>query len=96
MTTFGIVGPGVGTTTCNSIELALSGDFVSYATTWNTHAIALVGLAPDGNTTVSVTYADGTTRQVSVADNVYLIMGGDPTSITLHDASGTLTTLEVP
>lgn len=52
----------------------------------------VVGLAPRGNTDVDVTNADGTTETVPVIDNVYEITGGgQPTTVTLHSASGAVT-----
>ena len=93
--TTGIVGPGVGSEDCASTSTAVAGEFLVYSTTPSGET-ALVGLAPDGNTSVSVLDADGSTRHVPVADNVYIVMGGKPSTITLLDASGTRTTFDAP
>jgi hypothetical protein len=94
--TIGIVGPGVGSGNCNSTLLALSGDFFVPSKQWPTKQIVVVGLAPDGNRTVDVTDTDGSTREVRVTDNVYVVRGGHPSSIKLRDASGALTTVPIP
>jgi hypothetical protein len=94
--TIGIVRPGVGSGSCNSDLFALSGDFFVDSKKWPTRQIVLVGLAPDGNQTVSVTDADGSTHHVPVTDNLYVVTGGDPSSITLRDASGAPTTVPIP
>jgi hypothetical protein len=91
--TVGLVGPGVGSGSCDSTLTAVSGDFLVFSKRWPTNEIAYVGLAPDGNATVAVTDADGATRQVPVTDNVYVVIGGNPRSITLRDASGVLTSI---
>jgi len=103
----GIVGPPpIGSGSCAPTSLALAGDyFDDWHGRWDSahprpvtfiHEFTLIGLAPDGNTTVTVTEADGSTRQVPVADNIYEVVGGDPTSITLRDASGAPTTVPIP
>ena len=51
-------------------------------------APVVLGLAPDGNISVNVTNADGTTESVPVTNNVYEITSGDPVSVTLKQASG--------
>jgi|HubBroStandDraft_6_1064221.scaffolds.fasta_scaffold101730_2 hypothetical protein len=94
--TIGVVGPGVGSQGCGSTTTALSGDLVVFSRKGPTHETSLVGLAPDDNTTVSVTATDGSTRQVPVTDNVYVVTGGSPSSITLRSANGSPTTLGVP
>jgi hypothetical protein len=93
--TYGIVGPGVGSGTCASDSTALAGDFVSFQHKYPDSDIALVGLAPDGNTTVTVTDANGTTRQIPVTDNIYVVTGGNPASITLLTASGATTKIGI-
>ena len=82
-----IQGPSAG---CDSTQAALAGDFLF--STGDTY----VGLAPDGNSTVTVTDANGTTSQVTVTGNVYVITGGEPTAITLRDSSGATTRLPLP
>ena len=94
--TIGIVGPGVGSGTCDSTLTALAGDFIVYSHKWPTDQLVLVGLAPDGNPTVAVTDADGTTNQIPVTNNVYVVTGGNPSSMRLNDASGAPTTVPIP
>jgi hypothetical protein len=103
-----IVGPGVGSGgMCDATQTALSGDIFNdwHGVCANDHStgrvdcvreMTVVGFAPDGNTTVTVTDADGSTRQIPVSSNVYKVTGGDPSSITLRDATGTLTTVPIP
>ncbi|HEX4034845.1 MAG TPA: hypothetical protein VHX66_10410 [Solirubrobacteraceae bacterium] len=81
---------GIGAAVCTSTATALGGDLLFRK------GHVYVALAPDGNPTVTVTDTDGSTRQVPVTDNVYKIVGGAPSSITLRDASGALTTVPIP
>jgi hypothetical protein len=85
--------PQVGSGSCNSSAMALSGDMFNRIGQNN-----VIGLAPDGNTTMTITYTDGSTQHIPVTGNVYRAAGlsGDPTSITLRDASGALTTVPIP
>jgi len=83
------IGTGGG---CTATPAVLAGELVIRSTT-SAGVITLVGLAPDGNTTVTITDTDGTARQIPVTDNVYVATGGHPSTITLNDASGTTTTL---
>jgi hypothetical protein len=53
----------------------------------------IFGLAPDGNSTVTIGFAGDSSQRVPVVDNVYAADGPDPVSITLRNASGSLTTL---
>lgn len=67
-----------------------------------THGVAVsdgsmvFGLVPDGNSSVKVTNSDGTTESVPVLNNVYEITSGDPSTVTLKDASGTEVTRHLP
>lgn len=54
------------------------------------------GLVPDGNTSVKVTNSDGTTESVPVVNNVYEITSGDPSTVTLKEASGVEVTRHLP
>lgn len=56
----------------------------------------VIGLAPAGNTSVEVTNTDGTTDTVPVADHVYEITSGNPSTVRLKEASGEETTRHVP
>jgi hypothetical protein len=82
--------PKLGDGSCASTVMALAGDM------FDRIGQTYVGLVPDGNTTVTVTDADGSTRQIPVTSNVYKVVGGNPSSITLRDASGALTTVPIP
>jgi hypothetical protein len=103
-----IVFPGVGSGgMCDATQTALSGDIFNV---WHgvcdsenptgrvecVPEVTVVGFAPDGNTTVTVADADGSTRQIPVTGNVYKVVGGNPASITLRDASGAMTTVPIP
>jgi hypothetical protein len=48
----------------------------------------IFGLAPNGNTSVEVTETDGSTKSVSVTNNVYEIVGGSPKTVRLKGLSG--------
>jgi hypothetical protein len=85
----GYPNDGVGDATCVGTATALGGDMITRV------GHTYVGLAPDGNATVTVTDADGSTSQVPVTGNVYKMVGGDPASISMHDASGALTTVPI-
>jgi hypothetical protein len=89
----GVAGYGVSSGACNSTQAALSGELVVRTGSTSRVSNTLVGLAPDGNATVTITDADGSTRQVPVSDNVYKVIGGNPSAITEHDSSGAVTTL---
>jgi hypothetical protein len=56
----------------------------------------VLGLVPNGNTSVDVTNANGTKETVPVTNNVYEITSGDPVSATLRNASGATITRHVP
>lgn len=56
----------------------------------------VLGLVPNGNTSVDVTNSNGSTESVPVANNVYEITSGDPVSATLKNASGASTTRRLP
>ncbi len=55
----------------------------------------VVGLAPNGNTSVTVTNADGAREEVPVANNVYEVTAGRPSTVTLKDAAGAQVTRRV-
>ena len=51
--------------------------------------VTVAGVAPDGNTTVTIVASDGTSQTVPVVQNVYVWTGqAVPRAITLRDASG--------
>ncbi len=59
-------------------------------------APVVVGLAPKGNASVTVTNADGTTESVPVTNNVYEITSGNPSTVNLKETSGKVTTRHLP
>jgi hypothetical protein len=52
---------------------------------------SIIGLAPDGNSSVTVGFGDGSTQRVSVASNVYFASGQSPSSVTMVNAAGNFT-----
>jgi hypothetical protein len=55
------------------------------------------GLVPDGNPTVTIKLADGTSKSVRVIDNAYSVtVTQRPTSLTAKDAAGQTVTVRVP
>lgn len=78
---------------CGSIAAAEHGIAV---TTENANGEPVViGLVPNGNTSVTVGNADGTVERLPVRDNVYESLGGDPSTVKLTEASGTHSTRHV-
>jgi len=51
---------------------------------------ALFGLVPDGNASVSLTYADGVTRHIPVVNNAYFVpvAGAGPRTLSVRDVFG--------
>lgn len=49
---------------------------------------SIVGLAPDGNTRVTLRLSDGSTKTVPVMDNVYVLHQSNLASVTLASADG--------
>jgi hypothetical protein len=91
----GVVEPGMASSGCNTAQEALEGKLISHSTTPSGTAVT-VGLAPNGNASVLATEANGSSRTVSVNENVYEIVGKAPLAITLGDASGQSITAGVP
>lgn len=93
-----IVGPGIGSSICGTYEQALAGELIGLLGKYPTHGAesVVVGLAPDSNTSVLATDANGASGTVSVHENVYEIVGKAPHTITVRDANGQATTQEVP
>ncbi|HXD56181.1 MAG TPA: hypothetical protein VN618_15605 [Solirubrobacteraceae bacterium] len=56
----------------------------------------VVGLAPTGNSSVTVTNSDGTSERVAVTNSVYEVTQGDPASVKLKNAAGQTTTRRLP
>jgi hypothetical protein len=79
----GVVGAGVADSVCGSDAVASSGRLVKYS--WTPGGTPeFIGLAPDGVTAVSVTERNGEVRTLPVQDNVYAVVGGQPTRIQLE------------
>ncbi len=91
----GVVEPGMASSSCGTYQEALEGTLISHSSTPSGTAVT-VGLAPNGNTSVTATEANGTSRTLSVNENVYEIVGKAPLTITLSNASGQTVTAGVP
>jgi hypothetical protein len=91
----GVVEPGMMSRACGTDEEALEGKLISHATTPSGTSVT-VGLAPNGDTSVTAIEADGSSRTVSVKENIYEIVGNAPLTIALNNASGQATTAGVP
>ena len=77
---------GVPGSTCAPVVDAEAG--LTLMTETDSGQPLVLGLAPNGNASVKVTYADGTTASVPVSNNVYEITSGKPSTVTLTTASG--------
>jgi hypothetical protein len=85
---------GVPSGTCSTTQEAESG--LMLVTETDVETPVVVGLAPNGNTSVDVTNADGATEKVPVINNVYEITTGKPTNISLAAASGSRVVRSIP
>lgn len=77
---------GVPSSVCGPISRAESGLVVLTET--DSGQPLVLGLAPDGNRSVSVTDKDDATESVPVTDNVFEIVRGHPVSVSLKDTAG--------
>lgn len=92
-------GPQVAASGCNSTSEVDRGmlwtlDTIPYGA-GGTRAKVLVGAVPDGNASVTVSWADGGTTVVPVTNNVYCVPVGSHTgwnSLTLKDGAGAFVT----
>jgi len=91
----GVVAPGMASSSCGTYEEALEGKLISHSTTESGTPV-IVGLAPNDNTSVIATEANGSSHTLSVNENVYEIVGKSPQTITLSNASGHTITAAVP
>lgn len=83
----GTIGPrSVPSSVCGPIAKAEAG--LALMTETDAGQPVVLGLAPNGNTSVKVTNADGTTENVPVTNNVYEIASGKPSTVRLKAASG--------
>ena len=88
-------GPGVTGSGCNSTSEADSGemwtlDTIPYGVA-GAQAKVLIGAVPDRNSSVTVTWADGSTTVVPVTNNLYSVPIGSHTgwkSVTLRNSAG--------
>jgi hypothetical protein len=55
----------------------------------------VIGLVPNGNSTVTATAHDGTVTKVPVVDNLFEIISGQPQSVSYSDASGSTVKFQV-
>jgi len=77
---------GVPGSTCAPVVDAEAG--LTLMTETDSGQPLVLGLAPNGNASVKVTYADHTTARIPVSNNVYEITSGKPSTVTLTIASG--------
>jgi hypothetical protein len=91
----GAVRPGdVPGGVCGSTAAAIHG--LALATENAAGTSVVLGLVPNGNASVKVTNADGTTENVPVTNNVYEVTGGTPSTVSLKEASGKRVTRHLP
>jgi hypothetical protein len=91
----GVIAPGIASSSCGGFAEALEGNLISHSTTKSGTSV-VVGLAPNGNTSVLATEANGSSHAVNVKENVYEIVGQAPQTIQLRNASGQTVTADVP
>jgi hypothetical protein len=92
----GIVGPGIADSVCGTDQEALEGKLIKYSGKYPSGGPVIVGLAPNGNTSVIAREANGSGHTLSVTDNVYEIVGYSPQTISLINANGQATAAQVP
>jgi hypothetical protein len=85
---------GAGGGSCGSVAEALEGSIA--VGVGNTGDAVVYGLVPNGNSHVVVHDADGTTEDVHVENNVYIIHHPGAVSAEVIDAGGQHTTVELP
>jgi hypothetical protein len=85
---------GAGGGSCGSIAEALEGSIA--VGVGNTGSVVVYGLVPNGNSQIVVHDADGTTEDVPVENNVYIIRHSGAVSAEVIDAGGQHTTVELP
>lgn len=87
----------VGAGNCAPNAMVLTGGLVSGLYSPDGSEETLIGLVPDGNSSVMVTRTDGSTESVPVSQNVYIVQGASGlASVTFRDASGRQTTVPTP
>jgi hypothetical protein len=90
----GVVGPGVADSVCGTTAVADAGRLAKVSAT-PAGVPVVVGLAPNGNTAVTVDETTGSRREVPVVNNAYEIVGGAPGTVSLRGTSGASTTESV-
>jgi hypothetical protein len=85
---------GAYATGCGSVATASAGGFWGVAGDQGGEQ-TLVGLAPDGNSTVSVMDAEGSDQRVPVVDNVYVAKGVDLKTVAVRDVAGAVRTFRL-
>lgn len=89
------IRPVAGGSDCVHISMALAGNFTTGL--FGPKRETLIGVAPDGNPTVTLTLTDGSSEVVPVTHNVYIAETSKHfTSATLKDANGALRTWRTP
>ncbi len=84
----GVVDPDVADSVCAPASVAAAGRLVKYS--WAPDGTPeFIGLAPNGVSSVSVTDASGSVHSVPVQDNVYTVVGGNPSKLDLKGTGGT-------
>lgn len=86
--------PGAGGGSCGSVADALEGS-IAIGIGASDQAV-VYGLVPNGNSQIVVHDADGTTEEVPVENNVYIIRHPGAVSAEVIDAGGQRTTVEPP
>lgn len=87
---------GEGGGSCGSVAEALEGSIAVGVTPPHSTDTVVYGLVPNGNSQIVVHDADGTTEDVAVENNVYIIRHPGAESAEVIDASGQRTTVELP
>jgi hypothetical protein len=82
------------TTGCGTTTQADNGDLIQTTSAGGSPNYVL-GLAPDGNSSVTVAFANGSVESVPVTDNVYEAAGAGMTAVTLTTAAGAHVTLSL-
>ena len=93
--------PGVSVSGgCATASGADAGNLIAWNVDQTTHTVTVWGLAPDTNTTVTVTLANGSSRTIPVNNDMYgITLRPGPTmyrAVTLRDAAGRLRTYTGP
>lgn len=79
---------------CGTVSSADSGSLIMLTGDAN-GAHTVIGLVPDGNSSVALHHPDGSTSTVPVVNNVYSVSAADLDGVTVHTASGTASTYHV-